>query len=329
MMLPLLWWGFDVRAQVSQGTSSMPEQWQLTLDMIKSKAHSLMVENNGLKDEYWQLISEVENLKQSIDDQRMSNIKLEHMIKERHGQTDQQLRITELTQVLKIKRQEARTCDEKFGNLLNKKSGLDHQIHSLKYMISNIEFQQQAQKAKASMVQNPSKPPVDDQLDQLRKRLEAEIKQEVLLENELAALKNDDKNQNRDADAMAAENKQLEARLDILRLQKLQPVEKSSDTRPAQANDSRYDQLKKRMDQLEGEISAYELRLAHLRNTSLTGTTWPLKKKKMVHEMVLIDARNIQMRQKIKVLHEDIDVLKDQVAKLERRVDFVKGQAAM
>ena len=38
------------------------------------------------------------------------------------------------------------------------------------------------------------------------------------------------------------------------------------------------------------------------------------------------DARNNQMRDKIKVLREDIDVLRDQVARLERRVDFVKGK---
>ncbi len=46
----------------------------------------------------------------------------------------------------------------------------------------------------------------------------------------------------------------------------------------------------------------------------------------MIHEMVQTDARNNQMRDKIKVLREDIDVLRDQVAKLERRVNFVQGK---
>ena len=54
--------------------------------------------------------------------------------------------------------------------------------------------------------------------------------------------------------------------------------------------------------------------------------SWPAKKKKLVHEMVQADARNNQVREKIKVLREDIDVLKDQVARLERRINFVKGQ---
>jgi predicted nucleic acid-binding Zn-ribbon protein len=53
--------------------------------------------------------------------------------------------------------------------------------------------------------------------------------------------------------------------------------------------------------------------------------SWPLKKKQLVHELVQTDARNDRIRDKIKVLKEDIDVLRDQVAGLERRVDFAKG----
>ena len=52
-----------------------------------------------------------------------------------------------------------------------------------------------------------------------------------------------------------------------------------------------------------------------------------MKKKKLVHEMVQTDARNNQMRDKIKVLREDIDILRDQVARLERRVDFAQGKS--
>jgi uncharacterized small protein (DUF1192 family) len=47
----------------------------------------------------------------------------------------------------------------------------------------------------------------------------------------------------------------------------------------------------------------------------------------LVHTLVLTDARNNQMRSKIKVLQEDIGILRDEVARLERRMDFVKGQS--
>ena len=83
--------------------SSMPEQWQLTLDVIKSKAQTLMVENNGLQVEYRQLIRQVQKLQRSIDDQQNKNDQMERFLNERHGQTDQQVRIEELTQVLKQK----------------------------------------------------------------------------------------------------------------------------------------------------------------------------------------------------------------------------------
>jgi len=285
IILPVLWWGFDARAQApEEQPSSMPEQWQLTLDVIKSRAQTLMVENNGLQVEYQQLIGQVQQLQRSVYEQQAKNEQIGRYIKERHGRTDQQERIEELTQVIKTKRAQARAFDEQLKNLTKKQSGIDRNIQQLKYTISEIELHQQAppqagqgQKTEAQPSQNTAQPRADDQLVQLRKQLEDQSKQEVLLENEAGA--------------------------------------------------GRYGELKKRKEELEADISAYELRMDGLKQSSLTALSWPLKKKKMVHEMVLIDARNNQMRSKIKVLREDIDVLRDQVARLERRVDFVKDQS--
>ena len=81
----------------------MPEQWQLTLDVIKSKAQNLMVENNGLQVEYRQLIGQVQELQQAIADQQYKNEQKSRFLKERRGQTDQQVRIEELTQSIKAK----------------------------------------------------------------------------------------------------------------------------------------------------------------------------------------------------------------------------------
>ena len=104
-------WPFDVRAQVSE-QMPVPEQWQLTLDGIKSKAQALMIENNGLQNEYQQLTGQVQKLQQLIHDQQYKNDQMDHFLKERHGRTDQQLRIEGLTQMVKTKRQEARTFEE-------------------------------------------------------------------------------------------------------------------------------------------------------------------------------------------------------------------------
>jgi hypothetical protein len=222
IILPLLCWGNEVRAQVPEESSSMPEQWQLTLDVIKSKTQNLVVENQGLQVEYRKLTEQVQELQQSIEAQQYKNDETERFLKERHGR----------------KRPEA--------------------------------------KPPQKIVQSRD----DGQLAQLRKQLEDEKAQEVLLEN----------------------------------------------NRLTHANAPSYDQLKSHKAQLEADINAYELNMDRLKQMSLTALSWPLKKKKLVHEMVLTDARNNKMREKIKALREDIDVLRDQVARLERRVDFAQGK---
>ena len=330
LILLFLCLGFDVKAQLPEGlssSSSMPEQWQLTLDVIKSKAQSLVVENNGLQVEYRQLIEEAQKLQQSIVDQQSKNEQLKQLLKQRHGRTDQQLRIEELAQTVKIKSQQANTYDEQLENLQRKKSGLDQKIQQLKYTISDIELHQQSAKLQAQASLKAVPPAADDQLIQLHKQLEDQSRQEVLLETEMGAYKTGHKAQNLNADAINSENSQLESRLDVLRLQKLKHEKESADTQLSQASARMYMQLKKRKAQLESKIYAYEAQMEGLRQSSLMALSWPLKKKRMIHEMVQKDARNNQMRGQIKALREDIDILKDQVAKLERRVDFSQGNA--
>ena len=238
----------------------VPEQWQMTLDVIKSKAQTLMVENNGLQVEYQQLTGQAQVIQKAIYEQQDKNAKTEHFLKQRHGRTDQQLRIEELTQTVNSKRQELHTYDEQMKDLKRKQ-----------------------------ISQHIAQPRVDDQLGQWRKKLEDENKKEALLEYEF---------------------KNLPASLDILREQKLQ----------------RYDELKKRKEQLEAYISVYESRMDDLRVSSPVELSWSSKRKKLVHDMVQSDARNNKIREKIKVLREDIEVLKDQVARLEKRVNFARGQ---
>ncbi len=166
IILPLLWWGGDVRAQGPDQIQA-PEQWQLTLDGIKSKVQTLVIENNGLQAECRKLIEQTLKLQQSIDDQQYKNEQMGRFLKERHGRTDQQVRIGELTRSIKTKSRQARTYDEQLGNLKRKQSKLDRKIQ----------------------------PRDDDQLTKLRKQLDDENTQEVLLENELGALKTGDKTQ--------------------------------------------------------------------------------------------------------------------------------------
>ena len=326
IILPLLWWGFDVRAQVAEEVSSVPEQWQLTLDVIKSKAQTLLIENNGLQDENRQLMAQEQKLQKSIDDQQSKNEHKSRLLKERHGRTDQQVRIEELTQGIKTKKQEALILNKQLEEWNKKKTDQDHKIQKLKNMISDIGLQQQTEKQKVQVSQNIEKPKGDDQLAQWRKRLEDENRQEALLENQLEAIKRGGESQHLNIDVIKDQNKQLEARLNFLQMERLRHLKKSSAEIQAQANARKYDQLKKHKDQLEADINAYESRLNELRESSLTELSWPVKRKKLIKEMVQADARNNKLRDKIKELKEDIDVLRDQVARLERRVDFAQGK---
>jgi len=274
-ILPLLWWAFDVRAQEPQEFSSMPEQWQLSLDVIKSKAQYLVTKNNGLQVEYQRLTGQTQELEQSIEEQQDKNDQGERFLKERHGRTDQQLRIDELTQVIRSKDQKTGILDEQLRNLENKQSNLEGEIRSFQKTIQS---------------------PEDDQLPRWRRQLEDETRQEVFLENELQGLK--------------------------VGHQIAGPVQQ-----PPQGSVPSYEQLKNRRDQLEDDINTYESRLEELRASSIVAFSWTLKRKKLVHEMVLTDAGNNKMRETIKALREDIDVLKDRIAKLERRMDL-RGQGA-
>jgi chromosome segregation ATPase len=169
---------------------------------------------------------------------------------------------------------------------------------------------------------------LNEQLTELRQRLEEEKKQEVLLENKLNTLRSPGQVSNRgDADQIEEQNKQLSLRLEDLQDQKRVLQARLPDASRAIANQQKYAELKKRKEQLEADINAYAYRMDQLKETSLLKTMpWPVEKKRLIHVMVQKDARNNQLREKIKMLREDVEILRDQVAKFERRVNFMQGQ---
>jgi len=308
-------WGFNAKAQEPQELSSMPEQWQLTLDVIKSKAQTLLVQNNGLHDQNQQLTSQLQQLQQAIKDQQFKNEQMAESIKERHGQSDQQLRIEQLDQIIDKKKQEARGFDVQLENLTRKQAKLGREIGRLEN-----EIERKTQKAS-----NTVQPSLDDQLPPLQKQLESEMRQEVILENKLVALAKGDKTQSLNADAVEAQNKQLQSYLEALQSRKLQQDRVSPNPEASRANKIMFERLKNRKLELEADIQAFESRLDGLKETSLADLSWPLKRKNLIHTMVEMDSRNAQMRAEIKVLSEDIGVLNDQINRLERRVSFIQG----
>lgn len=326
IILPLLCASMAFAQMPEEETVSSPDQWQLTLDVIKSKAQSLMVENNGLEDQYHQLISQLQQLEQAIIDQQYKNDQIERFVKDRHGRSDQQMQLDELTQVLRAKKLKSQLIEEDLDNLKEKQAKLTANIQQLKYTISDLELRAQAQQQKAHQeLEQQQAAAKIDQLAPWRQQLEDENKQEAQLQNQLNTLKTGDKTQQLNVDAVLEENRQLTARLDFLRLQKMHHLTSSPKEEQASTNARRYIELKMRKEELVADINAYELRLDQLRGPSMD-LPWPVQKKRLVHEMVRLDSRNNQMKENIKVLQEDIEVLRDEVSRLERRLSFAQGK---
>ena len=312
ILSPIFCWASLAYAQMPEANSSSMPPWQDTVEMIKSKAQTLMVQNTGLQDETRQLNEQEKELEKMINDKQSKNQQMQHFLQDRHGRSDQQLHMDQLNQTIREKRKKAEALDSQWQNLQRKKTELDRKIEGYKYSISAMELHQQ-QAPKPIVI-----PAVtgDDGVSQWRKQLEDANSQEAILNNELESLKTGGKSQNVNVDTIDQQNKHLESRLDILRLQKMRHLQKPIETPTGRANAQRYNQLKKRKEMLEANISAYESRLDSLRDSSLLTLSWPLKKKTLIHEMVQRDARNNQLRGKIKDLREDINLLRDQVAHL-------------
>lgn len=326
IILGFLWWATDGRAQAPSDLPSMPQQWQLTLDVIKARAQRLLIQNNDIQVEYRQLVEQAQKLRQAIKYEQDKNEAMLLFLKERHNRTDQQVRIDQLNEAVKTKRQQAKISEEQLENLKKKQADLANQIQLQRRRISDIQLHQANQNQGNPSLKPPVVPAVDGQLTDLRNRLEEENKQEVILENSWNTLKSGGQSQNLNVDTIEEQNKQLALRLKDLQEQKLQHPSKSANAALALANQKKYDELKKRKDQLEADINSYETRIDQLKDSSILTLSWPLQKKKLIHEMVQMDAHNNQLREKIKMLREDVDVLRDQVAKFERRVNFIQGK---
>lgn len=315
MILPLLWPAALVQAQEPETPEAIPEQWQLSLDVIKSRARDLMLQNNSLQVKYAQMEDDSKQLQKSITRLEEKNEAMDRLLKDRHGRTDQQIRIEELKQEIEFKRHRLSDLGRQSAGL--KKERLGAQRDSVRR-----DEAAQDQREAAETHAGTGEP---DDLGHWRNRLEEENRREVILENELRDLKSDGQTQESQLKAVNEENRRMEAAFESLQAQKTRISQQHSPVFHTPANARRYDQLKKRKEELEAKINAYEMRLEQLGVAAVSPVSWPQQKKQMVHQMVLNDARNNKIRNQIKELREDIVVLRDQVARLERRLDFAQS----
>lgn len=257
----------DAGAQQPQGLSaSAPDQWQMTLDTIQSRAQVLMGRNNQLQLENRQLADQVQKLQQSITLQQNKNDRMGQFLKQRRGRTDQQMRMDELAQGIQADKQQLRSLDDQLRDLKRQQAGLGTEVEQI----------------------TKTAPQDGDALAPWRKQLEDEDGREAVLENQLQSLK-------------------------------------SITANPAETEAQRLQQLQKRKQQLAADISSYASRLDELRQEALAALSWQVRKKRLVHQLVVADAFNNRMRAQIRVLQEDIQILKDKVSQLESGMDAGQG----
>ncbi len=287
-------------------------QWQLTLDVIKSKAQHLLDVNNQLTQEANTLSQQMQMLGQTIEQKRAGNDGMRQLLKERHGKTDQQIRIEELTKTLKAKKALLASRPRGISALQKEEAQLQRQIDAKKIKVSELETQR-------NTAQQPPAPSVQEDLNGVRAQLEQEKANEVAIEQEVEDFKKGQNQQQANEGGLAQANRELQSRLDVLRQQKAQ---QQAQPTGGQDNKERYYELQRRKSELDDKIRDYERRIDQMKDSLVTDISWSAKKKKLIHDMVQKDARNQEMREKINDLREDVEILHDHVDKLERRVNL-------
>ena len=269
--------------------------WILTLETIKVKAKELMARNTELSAEYNTLAQDINNLNTAIDTQNAKNAALASFLKDRHGRSDQQARIEELE--AQLKEQKARLGDrqKEHDGLKGEAASLERKVKSKQARVTDWELRQNTQQPSAGA---PQMSAVDVELDGLRKQLEAEKSKEVHLEDELAH---------------PNDRPTIPAPPVIVQASVVNHVPRPQDK-------ARIARALRKKEELETKIRDIDARLRQMQTFGGEG----MEKKKIIRDIVQVDARNQGLRANAARLHEDIGLLADQIEKLERRSGLIE-----
>ena len=297
-------------------------EWQLTLDVVKAKAQKLIQRNASLMAQHGALTDEYNKIQEQIRDVRLKNDALREFLKERHGQSDQQLHIEDLNNQIKAKRGQVQKQKQELLKVQKQAEEVKHKLDLKKLKTSEKDLERREQSLKANaerlLQQQAVVAQKDRELITLKEKLQKEKDVEDSLEKQLADLK---AAQLPPPDPVnAAELRSLQMQLQML-AQKKEDLQKKNNVDNSQVKDQRYEQLFSKKQELESKIKEYEEQLNQLRNPNTFAFAGG-QTKQVLHQMIEIDKRNTQLRQRIKDLREDISVLKDQVNRLERKVKF-------
>mgnify|MGYP003394180813 CR=1 FL=1 len=291
-----------------------PQQWSMTFDTIKSKVNVLLERNNQLSADYRSLVESQQKTVQSIEEQGTKNLSMQQFIKERHGKTDQQVRQEELEGQLKVKKVQLAIRQGQALELKDQLTRLNRLLELKKTKIADLELRQNMPAASAQTADVISASG-DAELDNLRKELEEQKAEEVHLEEQLCSMTQETKH---------PEMALLREKLASLQRQK-EELLKGAPVIEGHKGSSDIDRKMyfaaiEQKAKLESRIHQFENKMNSLKSSSGFSVTWTKEKKKLIHEVVQMDARNSQLRGKINNLREDIALLKEGVNNLQKKV---------
>ena len=312
-------------AQMVRDTAGNVPRWLVSIDTIKTKAQGLMEKNIQLMSERDSLTNEDRKSKEQIHDVQIKNEILKQLLKERHGRSDQQMQVEDLTNQIKAKKDQLKRRQQELVKVQKQADDIDRKVRIKMLKISDLKLRQKAESLKANMQnilrQQASLAKNDQGLVQDKQRLQQEKNNESALEKELADLKQT-KAVSMTVDA--GDIQSLALNLQTL-IQQKEDLQKKNNADNNPAKEVPYQQLTLKKKELEDKIKEYEVQLDRLKNPAILGLWGEQQRKQIVHQMVEIDNHNAQLRQRITDLREDVSLLKKQVSRLERKVNFTQG----
>ncbi|MBF0511905.1 MAG: hypothetical protein HQL13_06220 [Candidatus Omnitrophica bacterium] len=177
-------------AKTLQGAVSLSVQWTLNVEEEKIKAQGLLVERDRLEAEYNRLDNQVEELKLAVSTQLDANNQVGISIQTPKPRPEKGGRVADLTQEIKDKRQQLKSLEGQERNMAKEKASLERKTRQLYDEILRVRDRQQGEKQRREVRPQQQEPADDEGLNKLRQQLEEEMKQEVVLSNQLKDLKN-------------------------------------------------------------------------------------------------------------------------------------------
>lgn len=308
--------------QVSPEPSPNTPEWQLTLDVIRAKSDTLVDKNNKLVAHRDAMAARYTQLETSITELKANNDELRQFLKDRHGRSDEQIHLEEIASQVKFKEAQVKEIQKELTNLQDDVSSVQQKIQLKKLKMTALNLQNKEDISKANIqkaMEDRNLIENSEELTKLREAFEQERKNEDVLGKQLAQLKPNQPKEGVLAPVDDAQIELLEKNLQTLRQQK-EDLQKRISVDNNQPGQKRYEKLMLKKRVLEETIHESEVQLNRLRDPHALSFLSNPRKKEVLRQMIEVDTRNGKLRQKMVSLREDLDLLREQVRRLERKL---------